>query len=388
VCSTTFSWNADLATNIGVVRALKYIPAPDNLIASGGEDQLLRVWTLSPFSSTAFVLKGHDEAIWSLEWIPEYNVLASGSGDGTIRFWPLDVLQGSAGSCSVFGRSNDGDCLGSEGQHVVSWRDAGIEKRHQVHSLVWASSISQLISGWSDTRIRTWRYDAEKTAPDCPWVYNGYLQSQDRVFDMVWLPSSSQLGTASPDERYPRLWNILNASDQEETATTTEGSDNDTVSNASVPTPPDPDSTSNASLPTPYTYLHGERCASEGIVDCPFAHGDAVLALVAGPTGDVVASGSMDNSVILWDVNTKNRLSQITGHDDYVSSLVWLDTEAKIASGSQDNKIRVWTGDSSDQSTALETLTRHSGAVNALAWVSSGSIVSGSSDGSVVMWNC
>lgn len=386
VCSTGFSWYADLANgDAGVVRSLEYIPDPYELVVAGGEDQLLRVWPLSPFSSVPYVFSGHQEAIWALEWISDYSVLASGSGDGMIRFWPIAQLLGDPtsandgsplgsardGSCSLY-HSNDGSCLGSEGQHVVSWHDAGMAVRHQVHSLVWASSVGQLVSGWSDTRIRTWVYDSSVVAPDTPWKYTGYIQSQDRVYDMVWLPTYNLLGTASPDQRHPRLWTGLS----NETATLPEHAT--------------------------YTYLSeglGINTSSSGeggFGDCPWAHCDAVLGLAANAASDKMVSGSMDNSVILWSIATKNRLCQMIGHTDYVTSVTWLHTEAKIASGSKDNTILIWDPEdclysNATQDTPLETLTSHTGAINALEWFSNesyGNIISGGADGSVKLWTC
>lgn len=396
VCSTTFSHQADLATSIGVVRALEYIPAPDELLVAGGEDQRLRVWTLSPLSlAPSNVIYGHQETIWSLEWIAEYSVLAAGSGDGTIRFWPINVLLGSENTCIGQWRtelanplnSNDGSCMGSEGQHVVSWRDAHMEKRHQVHSLVWAASIATLVSGWSDTRIRTWTWVSGTVVPDNPWRYTGYVQSQDRVYDMVWLSSAQLLATASPDQRHPRLWDGL--------------WNNQLTLNETVAT--------NFSFTGTFTYLTEELGAhsGNGKGDCPYAHCDAVLALAADTAGGILASGSMDNSVILWNITAgapgdTDRMSQISGHGDYVTSIAWLDSETKIATGSKDNKIRIWSvADAfTDQNTTtgdFETLERHSGAVNALEWITNastaggdsiGRIVSGGSDGSVMIWTC
>lgn len=353
--------NQNLATGVGIVRALEYIPEPDNLIVAGGEDQILRVWTLSPFSSTAAnLLHGHQEAIWALEWVAEYSVLAAGSGDGTIRFWPISALLGDTETCAAGGLSDDGSCLGSEGQHVVSWQNAAMTSRAQVHSLVWASSISKLVSGWSDTRIRTWVYVDGTPAPLNPWRYSGFIQSEDRVFDLVWLATANLLGSASPDQRHPRLWDGL--SNMTETST--------------------------------YTYLTQELGVNDGFGDCPWAHCDAVLALAADATGDRVASGSMDNHVILWGVSSKNRVAKMTGHTDYVTSVAWLDSETKIASGSKDNSIKIWStldlNATEVETVPLETLTGHTGAVNALEWIynDTGMIVSGGSDGAVKLWTC
>lgn len=61
--------------------------APDgNLLATGGADQILRVWDLRTGTEVA-ALRGHMTEIHSVCWLADGVTLASGSKDGAILFW-------------------------------------------------------------------------------------------------------------------------------------------------------------------------------------------------------------------------------------------------------------------------------------------------------------
>ncbi|KAH0632791.1 hypothetical protein KY284_035577 [Solanum tuberosum] len=58
--------------------------------------------------------------------------------------------------------------------------------------------------------------------------------------------------------------------------------------------------------------------------------------------GSLLASGSKDNDVILWDVMGETRLFRIPGHRDQVTDVVFLNSGKKLVTTSKDKFLRVW----------------------------------------------
>jgi len=76
-----------------------------------------------------------------------------------------------------------------------------------------------------------------------------------------------------------------------------------------------------------------------------FSHGNshAVNSVSASPDGGVVASGSFDMTVLLWDAASGKRLlQQPIRHDDWVWRVAFSPDKKHVASASQDGTVRVW----------------------------------------------
>jgi len=76
---------------------------------------------------------------------------------------------------------------------------------------------------------------------------------------------------------------------------------------------------------------------------------DAEVWIIAlSPNGKIVASGSFDGKVRLWDVEMKKVVAKWTGHTGIVSSLCWSVDGERVVSGSRDTTMRVWDVESGD----------------------------------------
>merc|ERR1711988_30489 len=80
----------------------------DNMIASGGEDLTVRLWSLrdltpetaeksrespSGYNLQHHILKGHSETVWALQFSSDGRLLASGASDCSVRIWNASVKQ-------------------------------------------------------------------------------------------------------------------------------------------------------------------------------------------------------------------------------------------------------------------------------------------------------
>lgn len=113
---------------------------------------------------------------------------------------------------------------------------------------------------------------------------------------------------------------------------------------------------------------------------------DAPLTSIAfSPNGDLVASGSVDNTLQLWNPRTHTLQATLRGHTGAVLSVVFSTDGTLIASGSMDDTVRLW----NPQTRTLQaTLRGHTGDVLNVVFSPDGSLLaSGSADGTVRLWD-
>ncbi|MCG5058491.1 MAG: serine/threonine protein kinase [Limnoraphis sp. WC205] len=114
-------------------------------------------------------------------------------------------------------------------------------------------------------------------------------------------------------------------------------------------------------------------------------HSSYVNSVAISPDGRTLASGSRDNTIKLWDVQTRREIATLTGHSSYVNSVAISPDGRTLASGSRDNTIKLW-----DMQTQREiaTLTGHSNSVYSVAFSPDGrTLASGSWDNTIKLWD-
>ncbi|MDB9311655.1 protein kinase, partial [Spirulina sp. CS-785/01] len=91
-------------------------------------------------------------------------------------------------------------------------------------------------------------------------------------------------------------------------------------------------------------------------------HSNRVTAVAVTPEGQVI-SGSSDNTLKVWDMQTGKELRTLTGHSGYVTAVA-VTPEGQVISGSEDNTLKVWDMQTGKE---LRTLTGHSHWITAVA---------------------
>ncbi len=122
----------------------------------------------------------------------------------------------------------------------------------------------------------------------------------------------------------------------------------------------------------------GSLAAPDGLLQ---GHRSAVQSLAADPSGRWLASGGADNTVRLWNIETREVRRSLRGHSDFVSALRFSPDGATLAAGSLDGSIKLW---STTTGRALRTLKGHDGRITSIAFSGAGDLIaSASEDGRV-----
>jgi WD40 repeat protein len=81
----------------------------------------------------------------------------------------------------------------------------------------------------------------------------------------------------------------------------------------------------------------------EATVTCMLqGHTSDVMGISMSPCGRMMASGSADMTVVVWELTRKSKIRVLESHTNWVNSVAWSGDGGFIASGSVDKTVRVW----------------------------------------------
>jgi len=114
-------------------------------------------------------------------------------------------------------------------------------------------------------------------------------------------------------------------------------------------------------------------------------HNKPVTSIAFSPDGRKLASGSVDAKVILWDLFSGKAEKVLEGHTIFVTSVAFSPGEKRLASGSDDNTVIIWDLANGE---AEKVLKGHTSSVTSVTFSHNGKkLASGSWDKTVIIWD-
>ncbi len=278
--------------------------------AMGSADDKVRVWQVDGYKEV-LTCEGHRNWVCAVAFSPDGRLLASGSFDKTVKLWNLAT----------------GQCIKTLSGHE-GW--------------VWAIAFSPdgqtLVSGADDHTVKIW----DIASSQCLTTLMGH---ESTVWSLAYRPDGKTLASSSADKTI-RLWDLATGQAAE--------------------------------------LLQGRI--------------NRVRSLAFSPDGDFLATGGIDCTVDIWRVETGECLRSLKGHLQPIICLTFAPAQPValenphpepsiplLATGSQDCTIRLWNISSGQ---CVKTLKGHPNGVWSVAFHPRGDLlVSGSNDSTVKLWN-
>ncbi|CUA72684.1 putative WD repeat-containing protein alr3466 [Nostoc sp, PCC 7120] [Rhizoctonia solani] len=431
---STKSWRrTSLIQHHGLVCSVVF--SPDSTMVAAGFGSVIYLCDHSG-QAIGDPLKGHNEFVWSLAFLPDGKHLVSGSHDCTICIWDISSGQIVFGpfqehsSVSDVQSSPDGRFLVSanvndtiRSWHTDTWRSCTLfQNAGTVTSLAFSPDGLRLVSGSVDRNVRIW--EAEGFS-DEQLVVNQPKGHTSRVRSVAFSPCGTYLISGS-DDMTVCIWDL-----QTKQQIGNPLKHNGWVLFAGV-------STDNKHIfsitqdrmihvwskqlgQLEYTigpietdgqddYLYAQDWPAALLFDSKrvicgsksgqiymlegskptrsfTGHDDEISSISFSPDGHSFASGTKYGALMIWDASTGERLfGPLVGHFGIICSIAYSPDGSHLASGSADRTIRLWSP--SIGTPVGSPFEGHTDVIRSVAFSPDGNyLVSGSQDTTVRIWD-
>lgn len=373
-----------MCSNHGSVRTVVF--SPDNkVLASGSKDGTIQLWNMDGTLLTQW--PAHQGSIWCLRFDPSGRILASGSEDKTAKLWDvhtqtcLSVFQGYSGAINSIS-------LHPNNRHLISGGEEGVVRlwdietgrclqafrKHEtwLRMVAFSPNGRLFASGGSDGTARIWEptsgafklLNEHRSSVQVAFSSNGRLLatgSHDKtvriwdtytgeclskpikhhaeVLDLLFHPINDQLLFTACADANIRVWNLQQ------------------IRSSTPLTEPQHLLKAHTNFVWALAINHNTSLLASGSSDhtirlwdtttmqllpTQFCDNAPIRAIALSPDGKIVASGGFAKAINLWQIDTGKHLHTLSDHTDIIWSLKFSKDGKLLISGSHDETIKVW----------------------------------------------
>ena len=340
--------------------------------ATGGADKRIQLWRAQTNNTNDLLrdnqtLDGHNDSVWILAFSKDGQDLASGSLDGTVRLWDLDILRerfkitGHTGGIKALAYTEDNRirACGTGLDGILRFWDAGtggqlslvLEHAGLTEAVTFSSDGRTLASGGSETRPTDTDDAGTILLSDVSKLLNNDLENNSLLHSLAGnrdgitaiALSSSVRGSPSPE--------------------------------------------------TPKTLACGGKDAKIHLLDVATGRElttltgstSTITALTFSPDNRMLFSGEANGIVRVWDAHTGEKIDDFTRSDNAITALAFSPRYRFLAIADEIGKIQLF-----DFATPSRTdrLTSHTRKITVLIFSENApTLVSGSEDGTILLWD-
>lgn len=325
-------------------------------LASASMDKTVKLWSRSGLLLDT--LAGHAQRVTSVSFSPDGQLLASGSYDKTVKLWSLKArgsreltLRGHADSVMSVSFSPDGQLIASASKDktVKLWSREGKLIQTLIGHRGWVNSVSfnpdgrLLVSASDDGTVKVWNLTSVY-AQISSLPARGVVKSEDFLLKTIDAHKNFVLGVSfSPDGRLIasasydntlKLWSLTPVNDRLDfSSEMTAGMDFQVRLHRTAD----------------FQFAIDSRAKKEGSLLATLLKGasDSVTSVSFSPDGQLIASGSYDHTVKLWN-RQGVLLRTLRGHHDSVMGVSFSPDGKVLASASRDKTVILWNLDLDD----------------------------------------
>ncbi len=322
------------------------LSADNKLLAAASEDEAVWLFDLETGKELSSG-PGHRARVQSVAFSPDGQFVATTSDDGTARLWEtrtgkhLNCFEGHAAKIRAVAYAPDGKCIGTAGDDgtVRLWQTATGKQtfvfrghKGKVHQLTYCQAGSILASAGADGMIRLWEPATGKEVRR--------ISSEDGVSAFVASPSGPELVVGHLETIL-----ILDSRDGEEVLRISAEADSLLLS----------DKFSSAVAYSPDGRMLAVANVQHSIGVYEAASGQLVRKLQLtrpGPEkacsvafaggGKLLAAGTPEGTLIVWDLATGRRLGEMRGDCGKVLALACSPDGTLLASANSDTTALIW----------------------------------------------